>query len=135
MNIHELPQDKKNFKDGNNAPKKVIYVTKDDGEYTQSQSVGWEPENLILEQVWNDIEEQLKDAKKAVLNKEKSPIYYYMIKNRMDLNILSTYMGKWKWIIKRHFKYTVFQKLSERTLNKYAQVFNILPKELKNPFL
>ncbi len=31
MNIDEVPQDKKNFLDGNKAPKKVMYVTSKDG--------------------------------------------------------------------------------------------------------
>ncbi|KXK41519.1 MAG: hypothetical protein UZ11_BCD004001968 [Bacteroidetes bacterium OLB11] len=52
----------------------------------------------------------------------------------MDIHILSAYIGQWKWFVKRHFKYSVFQKLSERKLAKYAQFFNIEIDELKNPF-
>ncbi|HMN32796.1 MAG TPA: hypothetical protein PKA54_05435 [Chitinophagaceae bacterium] len=134
MNIHNLPQDEKKFRDGANAPKRVIYVTQDDGTYTQSQSVGWEPENIALEQAWEDIDMHLEEAKQLVLKKIKSPIYYFMYKNRMDIHILSAYIGQWKWFVKRHFKYSVFQKLSERKLAKYAQIFNIEIDELKNPF-
>lgn len=134
MNIHEVPQDKKNFKDGQNAPKRVIYATNDQGEYTQTQSDGWEAENIALEQAWEDIDMQLEEAKQQMLRKEKSPIYYFMLKNRMDISILASYVGKWKWQVKRHFKYSVFKNLSTKTLQKYAQVFNISIEELNTKY-
>jgi hypothetical protein len=34
MKIEEVPQDKKQFKDGDKAPKKLMYVTNQDGSYT-----------------------------------------------------------------------------------------------------
>lgn len=43
-----------------------MYVTADDGQYTQTQSAGWEAENLVLEQAWNDIEQQLLSEKESV---------------------------------------------------------------------
>ncbi len=50
----------------------------------------------------------------------------------MDLTILSSYVGMWKWRVKRHFKPTVFAKLSDSTLKKYADAFEISIAELKN---
>lgn len=132
MNINDVPQDKKDFKDGAKAPKKVMYVTHQDGTYTQTQSVGWEAENLALEQAWDEIERQEKEEKQHVKNGLKSPVAYYMIKNRMDVAILASYMNKWQWQIKRHLKPDVFKNLNQKTLNKYAQVFNISIHELKN---
>ncbi len=132
MHINEVPQDKKNFRDGGNAPKKVMYVTADDGQYTQTQSAGWEAENLVLEQAWNDIEQQLLSEKKRVLNHEVSPIAYYMVQSRMDLPILASYVGKWQWQVKRHLKPAVFNKLSEKMLHKYAEVFDVSIETLKH---
>ena len=51
--------------------------------------------------------------------------------NKMDLSILSSYVGIWKWKVKRHFKPAVFQKLSDKTLAKYAEVFEISIEGLK----
>ena len=48
MKLEEVPQEKKNFKDGHNAPKKVLYVTDRDGSYTQTNSDGWDAENVVL---------------------------------------------------------------------------------------
>ena len=132
MHINEVPQDKKNFRDGGNAPKKVMYVTADDGQYTQTQSAGWEAENLVLEQAWNDIEQQLLSEKKRVLNHEVSPIAYYMVQSRMDLPIWASYVGKWQWQVKRHLKPAIFNKLSEKMLQKYAEVFDVSIETLKH---
>lgn len=125
MNIHEVPQEKKQFKDGDKAPKKVMYVTNEDGSYTQISSVGWEPENLVLEQAWQDIDEQLQEVKSQVLNGEKSPIAYHMIRCRMDIPILAKYVGKWQWQVKRHMQPNIYNKLSKTTLSKYALAFDI----------
>ena len=132
MNINEVPQDKKEFKDGNNAPKKVMYATQADGTYSQTQSVGWEAENLVLEQAWDEIDRQLAEEKTRVQQGLTSPLAYYMIKNRMDLPILASYMNKWQWQIKRHLKPRIFDQLNQKTLNKYAEVFNITVQQLKN---
>lgn len=132
MNINEVPQDKKQFKDGEKSPKKMMYATNSDGSYTQIQSEGWEVENLALEQAWQDIDEQLAKEKQLVLNNEVSPISYYMIKERMDLGILSAYVGKWQWQVKRHLKPSVFNSLSTDLLNKYCSIFNISLEELRN---
>ncbi len=132
MHIDEVPQDKKAFRDGEKAPKKVMYVTQKDGHYTQTQSVGWEAENLALEQAWDDIDQQLKEELEKVKQGIVSPVSYFMIKNRMDVPILASYVGKWQWQVRRHFKPSVFRALSEAMLQKYAEVFNITTEQLKN---
>ncbi len=132
MNINEVPQDKKQFMDGANAPKKVMYVTTNEGKYTQFQSDGWEAENLVLEQTWEDIEQMLETERQKVINQQVSPISFYMIKNRMDIPILSSYVSKWQWQVKRHLNPAVFRKLPEKLLSKYAEVFDIRVEELKN---
>jgi hypothetical protein len=38
----------------------------------------------------------------------------------------------WKWRVKRHFKPEVFAKLNDKTLQKYADAFDISIAELKN---
>ena len=49
----------------------------------------------------------------------------------MNMAILSSYTGFFKWQIKRHLKPAVFNKLSTKKLNKYAEVFNVSVDELK----
>ena len=47
-------------------------------------------------------------------------------------SVLAGYTGFWKWQIKRHLKPAVFQNLSQKKIEKYAQVFEISIEELKN---
>lgn len=133
MNLDEVPQHKKQFKDGGQAPKRVLYVTNPDGSYTQTGSEGWDVENDALQQAWEEIERQLEETRTMVRNGTVSPIQYYMIRQRMDIGILAAYVGKWKWQVKRHMKPSVFKTLSDKMLNKYAEVFNITLNELKEP--
>ncbi|QLH47919.1 MAG: hypothetical protein HWD58_21365 [Bacteroidota bacterium] len=131
MQLKDVPQDKKDFKDGHQAPKKLMYVTRSDGSYTQTTSAGWEAENLALEQAWEAIEEQSIATKEQVIQGLVSPIAYYMIQSRMDLLILASYVGKWQWQVKRHMKPSVFRNLPEKLLQRYADAFNISLSELR----
>ncbi len=111
----------------------VCYVTDDSGKYTTEQSRGWEVKATALNIAWKEIEQRIKKAKEEVINGKLSPIYYYMEKKLMDLSLISSYTGFWKWQIKRHFKPVVFKRLSEKKMLKYAQLFEVSINELKNP--
>jgi len=54
-----------------------------------------------------------------------------MEKNVMNIGILSSYTGFFKWQIKRHLKPAVFNNLSIKKLTRYAEVFNVSVDELK----
>jgi len=49
----------------------------------------------------------------------------------MDYSTLAAYTGFWKWQIKRHLKPNVFNKLSQKKLQKYADVFEVTIENLK----
>ncbi len=70
-------------------------------------------------------------AREKVLRNEASPILFFMEKNIMDIGILASYTGFFKWQVKRHLKPAVFQHLSNKKLSKYAMVFNVTIEELK----
>lgn len=131
MNVNEVPQDPREMKH-NAKIKKLVYAVDKDGKYTGVNSEGWEAENFVLKQAWDDIEETLADMEKQVRNGQLSPIAYYMQKTLMDPAILASYVGKWQWQVKRHFKPSVFKSMSPALLDKYARVFNITTDELKN---
>lgn len=69
-----------------------MYVRNQDGSYTQTNSEGWDAENVILEQAWEEIDSQLEQALKQVRDGKLSPIGYYIIKNRMDIGILAAFI-------------------------------------------
>ena len=111
--------------------KEVCYATDDSGKYTTQLSNGWDVKATALDTAWNDVEERIATAKQKVLNKEASPILFFMAKALMDVEILAGYTGFWQWQVKRHLKPAVFDGLSDKKLQKYADVFNISIPDLK----
>ena len=130
MKKEEVPQDKGNL--SNKNMKELVYATDEKGNYSTSLSTGWEPKTIALSNAIEDINERIALAKNQVQNGEMSPIFYFMEVNKMDVDILSIYVGLWKWRVKRHFKPSVFSKLNDNILQKYANVFAISVSELKN---
>jgi hypothetical protein len=130
MEKDQVPQDQSNLTKNN--VKELLYATDENGNYTTTLSTGWEPKTIALSNSIDEINERIADAKQQVLNGEASPIVYFMEVNKMDLNILSSYVGFWKWRVKRHFKPSIFATLSDKILQKYADTFGISIEELKN---
>lgn len=130
MEKDNVPQDKSNLTKNN--VKELLYATDENGNYTTTLSTGWEPKTIALSNSIDEINERIADAKQQVLDGEVSPIVYFMEVNKMDLTILSSYVGFWKWRVKRHFKPSVFATLSDKILQKYADTFEVSIEELKN---
>ena len=130
MKKEEIPQDRSNLESADF--KELCYAVDDEGNYITAQSTGWDPKTIALDNAIQDINERVEVAKQKVLNNQTSPIEYYMELHKMDLSILSSYVGIWKWRVKRHFKPSVFKNLKTRTLEKYAEVFEISVNDLQH---
>ena len=130
MKKNEVPQDDSKLEKAN--IKDMVYAVDENGNYVTELSTGWNPKTIALDNAIKQIEERVNAAKERFLKNESSPLEYYMELNKMDLTILASYVGIWKWRVKRHFKPSVFKKLSQKTLEKYADVFDISVKELQN---
>ena len=129
MKKEDLPQDESAL---TNITRELMYVKDKEGKYTTDLSTGWEVKKSALDNAWDDIKERAEDARLAVQNGEKSPIFYFMELKIMDLTILTGYTGFWRFTIKRHMKPNVFKSLSDEKLNIYAKAFEISLEELKN---
>lgn len=129
MKKEDVPQD-----DGlNMGMREVTYAQDRRGRYVKVPSLGWEPKNIANEKAWEQVNEQLEEQIRLVRKGRKSPLAYYMTLNLMDTGLLSSYMRISRWRIKRHMKPRVFGKLSHELLSRYAQLFDITPKQLKYP--
>jgi hypothetical protein len=109
----------------------VVYAVDESGKYTTSLSNGWEIKSSALDVAWKDVHERIEAARQKVLRKEASPILFFMELRVMDIPIVAAYTGFWKWQVKRHLKYPVFEKLSESRLVRYAELFEVTVEELK----
>jgi CRISPR/Cas system CMR subunit Cmr4 (Cas7 group RAMP superfamily) len=129
MKKEELPQDHSALA---SMTRELMYVKDKEGKYTTDLSTGWEVKKNALDNAWDDIKERTEEARLAVKNGEKSPVYYFMELRIMDFPVLSGYTGFWAFTIKRHMKPNVFKSLSEKKLQIYAKAFEITVDELKN---
>ena len=125
MKKSEIPQDKSNFID-------LYYAVDEKGNYTTATSSGWDPKKIASDNAMRDIGERTEKARIRVLEGKTSPIEYYMEMHKMDPSILSSYVGIWKWRVKRHFKPRIFKNLSKKTLRKYADAFDISMDQLNS---
>lgn len=130
MKKEEVPQDQSNLSKSN--LKELCYATDENGNYTTALSSGWEPKTIALDNSIQDINERVENARLEVKNGNASPILYFMELHKMDWQTLSSYVGMWIWRVKRHVKPNVFNKLSNKTLSKYADAFEVSVVELKN---
>ena len=128
MKKEEIPQD-----DGalNKLTKEVVYAVDGTGNYTTELSTGWDVKTKALDLAWEDIEKRIGAARQKVLNNEASPILYFLELRLMDMGILASYTGFWKWTIKKHLKPAAFINLSQQKLQQYADAFNVSVEELK----
>lgn len=128
MKKENVPQDMSSL---GKITKEVCYATDSSGKYVTELSSGWDVKINALDVAWKDVEERIAGARQKVLNKEASPLLFFMEYRLMDMGILSDYTGYWKWQIKRHLKPEIFKNLSEKKLQKYADAFNIKVDDLK----
>jgi len=129
MKKEDIPQDKSAL---DNFTRELYYVKNKHNKYETGLSTGWDIKKEALDNAWDEVNLRIEDAKKAVKEGRKSPIYYFMELNLMTISILSGYTGFRKFSVKRHIKPNIFNKLSDKKLSIYASNFNISIDELKN---
>lgn len=129
MKKEEVPQDDANTLEG--KFKVVKYALNENGEYEKVPSVGWEPENVALQQAWSVINEQVAEARRKVEAGQCSTLAYHMEVNMMDPALLSKHAGVPARSVKRHLEPAEFAALDERTLQRYAEALQLTVAELK----
>ncbi|MDR2790955.1 MAG: hypothetical protein LBB59_08295 [Campylobacteraceae bacterium] len=127
MKIKDTPQEINKTLDG---AKKALYAQDDNGEYKIIASAGWKVEEMATLAAIEELKEQEKAAFKEYLEGRLSPLPYYMYQKRMDISILACTAGMCKWRVKRHFKPSVFKKLNNNILMRYAEALDIKIEDL-----
>ena len=129
MKKEDVPQDLSAL---GKITKEICYATDQAGKYVTEQSLGWDIKITALDAAWQDIEDRVAVAREKVKNGEASPLLFFMERGLMDINLLAGYTRFWKWQVKKHLEPAVFNKLSVRKLQRYANVFNVSIDDLKN---
>ena len=129
MKKDEIPQDPSPL---DKFTKEVCYAVDEQGNYTTGLSRGWQIKADALGITWEEAQARTANAREKVKNGEASPILFFMELNLMDVAIVAAYTGFWQWTVNRHLKPSVFKNLSDKKLQKYAELFDVSVDELKN---
>jgi hypothetical protein len=128
MDIDSVPQDKSRTYAGHN---KLLYGVKDSGEYATKQSSGWEVEDTVTLLAVEELDRLAEEARLRVRSGLSSPLEYFMIRQRMDIVMLSQSTGFFKWRIRRHFRPHVFGCLKSPVLQRYCDALGVDERLLK----
>ena len=126
MKENEVPQDDANLLEG--KTRDVQYALNEKGKYVTVKSLGWEPKNAAMLSAWEYENEKIAHALQLVKDGKKSPLYFFMIKCLMDTKLLASYTGFSRFKVRRHFKPSIFAKLSDEKLDKYIYAFGLKDK-------
>lgn len=130
MNQENVPQDKENLNEGKVA--KLYYATDKEGHYVKVNSIGWEPETVAMQQAWDVVNDEVKDALDLVREGKASPLLFFIRKNIMTYSMVASYAGTFGLMVRLHCRPYFFKRLSRRQLEKYAYAFRIPVEELTN---
>ncbi|MCX6244172.1 MAG: hypothetical protein NTU98_05650 [Bacteroidetes bacterium] len=112
--------------------RELFYSYGPDGQFEKSVGFHGESDRVTLQQAWDLFNDRIEEARQKVIAGKASPILYYMEKTLVTPMDLSMHAGIMVWRVKRHLKPNVFNRLSEKTLKKYAAAFNVTIDQLKN---
>ncbi len=129
MKTDDVPQDNSKTYYGH---KRLLYAQNDQGRYTSVQSTGWQAEEQATLDAVNEYQRLASEALADVQAGRTSPLPYFMYLKRMDLPLLAQTSGYFRWQIKRHFKPSIYARLSDKTLQRYADVLDVSLEQLKS---
>lgn len=122
MKKQDVPQDNSKSYQGQN---KLVYAVDDSGHYQGVKSSGWEVESFATQLAVDDLNQQTSDALQQALQNEVSPLAYHMLARRFDIPTLAGASGFFQWQIKRHLRPAIFNKLSDKKINRYCDALKI----------
>jgi len=111
----------------------LLFNYQKDGSYTKRIGYDYVPEGeMLYYDVWKMFRARFESAKNMVINGERSPVWYHMEKNLIDLANFAKLVGIASWRVKRHLKPKVFSSLSPRVYKKYADALDMSVEEFIN---
>ncbi len=115
------------FEDG--LPK-AYYKHSDNGKIVIDTNLPW-AEKVALEVIFSGMRASLEEARKAVIDGFKSPLYYHMEMRQMTPHMLAKAAGIAVFRVKRHLRPEIFSKLKVSVLDRYATALAVTLEELK----
>ena len=127
MKVDQVPQDDSILEGHSRA----CYAQDSSGRYLIAKSRGWQVEAIANHQALSDVEEKIARAARNVTEGRASPLAFHMARFHMDAGLLAAHTGIWSLRIRRHLRPSVFARLPDRLLQRYANAFGIDLSSLK----
>lgn len=127
MKVDQVPQDDSILE----GHRRACYAQDGDGRYLVTPSRGWQVEAIANRQALSDVEEKIARAARDVSEGRASPLAFHMACFHMDASLLAAHTGIWSLRIRRHLRPSVFARLPDRLLQRYADAFGIDLPSLK----
>jgi len=108
----------------------VCYAVNGKGEYALTPDFVWQPVHVVNHQAWQEIEKNIAASKDKIAAGRASCLHYYMTANQMDPGLLAQYTDQPRWKVCLHLLPFIFNRLSAKTLQKYAELYRISPDDL-----
>lgn len=121
MKVDQVPQDDSILEGHSRA----CYAQDERGRYVVAPSRGWQVEAIANRQAVADVESKIARSALDVAQGRASPLAYHMACFHMDVGLLAAHSGVWSWRIRRHLRPTVFARLPDRLLQRYADALGI----------
>lgn len=129
MKKDEVPQDEVSTYAGQH---KLLYAVDEKGDYTGVRSSGWDVECAATQDALTAISEDRLAAWERGKRGETSPLEFHMYDRRMDLALLAQTTGMFQWRIRRHFRPSVFSRLSASVFARYGEALGLSPQQLQH---
>jgi len=110
--------------------RKAVYERDAEGNYRLVPSPGWKVEEVVTSAAVNEFKRLSEQALKDCRAGRVSPLAYYMYWRRLDPGSLAQAMGIMQWRVRRHLRPAPFARLSDKLLQRYAEVLDMSPAEL-----
>lgn len=127
MKLDEVPQDHSSTYGGHS---KLVYAVDEQGHYRSAQSDGWDAEAFATQLAVQALEELEREAYAQWQQGQYSALRFLMYRYRFDEPALAQATGLWCWRVRRHFRPSVFKRLSAKVLVRYAEAFGLPLEEL-----
>jgi hypothetical protein len=95
-------------------------------------SAGWEPKKVANDQAWDMVRKKVEAAVAKIRAGKLSPLAYHMARNQMGVGLLAKYVRSSQLKVWWHLRPKVFERLTNKELEPYADLFDLKADALKN---
>lgn len=129
MKQSDVPQDQISYYgDG----RKAMYAVDEAGNYGAVASSGWKTEEVVTGDAVAEYQRMADDALERVRAGVSAPLEYHMYALRMDVPMLAETARTWQWRVRRHLRPSIFSRLNEKWLRRYADALGLNIEQLKS---